>query len=140
MKTIIFVLKIFFMKRLLYTISQYHLVTISCVTGILLVCLIRLPDNDTGSNIPYFDKIVHFGLFFTLSTGLLIENFINKKWLKKVIIIRTIVFSAVFGALIEFLQKFLTTYRSADVLDWFADLTGVTVAIILSLLFLFKKE
>jgi VanZ family protein len=127
------------MKRIFKTICKYHLLTLFCVTGILIVCLIRLPENNTESSIPHFDKIVHFGLFFTLSTGYLIENHINKKWPEKRLLLRTIVFTAAFGALIECLQEMLTTYRSADIHDWFADLTGIAVAIIFGMLFIVKR-
>jgi len=73
---------------------------------------------------PHFDKIIHF---FEYGIFTLILFYSYKKSLKKEfssIIIFSAVTAAVYGISDEYHQSF-TVYRSAEILDWFADLAGI---------------
>lgn len=79
-------------------------------------------------DIPYFDKIVHFGIYFIFSiflASLFKKLAINK--LKTVIII--IVLNVFIGGTIEYLQDILPLNRSGSYLDFFADILGCVTAL-----------
>lgn len=85
-------------------------------------------------NIPYFDKIVHFGMYFGLMLMIIIEN---RKLIGSVRHLFTLsLIPLFFGIIIEFMQYFLTISRSASFYDAIADFAGIMVAI---MIFIFIK-
>lgn len=76
------------------------------------------PVDDSGIDIPHFDKVVHAGIFFVL-TFLLIRAY-RMSWPQYFSIF------AVYGLITEYLQA-QTGYRTSDPLDWFADMAGVVL-------------
>jgi VanZ family protein len=83
-------------------------------------------------NIPYFDKIVHFSMYFGLMLMITIENRKSIKSVKQLFLIGLIPLS--YGILIEFLQSALTVSRNGNVFDAMADYAGILVWIFLCLL------
>ncbi|HLN55766.1 MAG TPA: VanZ family protein [Bacteroidales bacterium] len=77
--------------------------------------------------IPYFDKIVHFGMYFILMFTVLIEH--RKNISGKRQIFAAAIFPLIYGILIEILQSF-TISRSASFFDALADFAGIAVAIV----------
>lgn len=68
------------------------------------------------------DKVMHLLIFLVL-TSLFRAAFRTQWWLP-------VVLMAVYGALIEVLQG-MTPVRSADPMDWLADMTGVLLAMLI---------
>lgn len=79
-------------------------------------------------NIPYMDKIVHFGMYFTLMTSVLYEN--RKSLLTGRKIFIAALFPFLYGILIELLQS-LTVSRSANFFDAIANTAGIILSILL---------
>jgi len=83
------------------------------------------PANEFRSvkiSIPYFDKIVHFGMFFI--AGVLIKALVvrtpsafHKVWLPVIFVF--------YAMLTEIVQYFYIYKREGDVLDWLADIFGL---------------
>ncbi len=85
----------------------------------------NLPDK-TFLNIPYFDKIVHFMMYFLLCL-LLINPF--RKILKRTFLASsTIAFSI--SLIFEILQNLLTTSRDGNVYDLLANFLGILTALL----------
>ena len=80
-------------------------------------------------DIPYLDKMVHFGLYFSFMTVIILEhrNYFDNT--RKLILIALIPF--IFGSLMEFLQSGITATRKADVLDVMFNSAGIAVAVLL---------
>jgi len=78
------------------------------------------PSEHSGIDIPHLDKIGHLIVFALLS-------FFSHKAYQLAPKSQLMIW-AIYGAVIEILQGF-TGYRSADVLDWLADMLGVVVVI-----------
>jgi VanZ family protein len=76
--------------------------------------------------IPYFDKVVHFGLFFIL--GIIVRAKREIQFLNQVFYFQ-VSFAAIYGGLIELAQSYLTTSRKGDWIDWLADLAGLALGI-----------
>ena len=102
----------------------------------IVLVLIGLPGNDFPSanwlDRIYFDKWVHTGIF-----GLLALLFMwpvavspmNKKD-KLQYFLRIALATSIWGLATEFIQKYLVTGRSFDLLDWAADSVGALTAFI----------
>ena len=74
--------------------------------------------------IPYADKIVHFGFYFSYTTLFVLSFVKETRWIqpiKKVYLL---------GATMEILQGLLTTTRSADPIDMLFNTFGTIVALI----------
>ncbi len=80
-------------------------------------------------NIPYIDKIVHFGMYFGLMFMIIIENRKSTRSVKDLFTLSLIPLS--YGIIIEILQSVLTVTRSGSFFDVIADLTGILVSIMI---------
>jgi VanZ family protein len=112
---------------------------------IISVVLLALPGDDLPHNdlfnIPFFDKYVHFGMFFML-TALFTYPFIYaaadeevaKRWFNKVAI-----YVILYGIIMEFVQKYCVYGRSFDVVDIVFDTLGSVAALVVIRKFYNKK-
>jgi VanZ family protein len=83
-------------------------------------------------NIPYFDKVVHFGMYFGLMSVIIFEH---RKTLNKTSDLFLVGFIPLFyGILIEILQSTLTVTRSGSFYDALADCGGILFSVFLWLL------
>lgn len=99
------------------------------VTLIILYGLLMPGDSvpDISIPIPHLDKLIHFGIFFCLTTTFYLEYFYANN--KKTILLYPIITLFCFGILTEILQGALTSSRMADPMDLLADMVGVMLAI-----------
>jgi len=96
---------------------------------------------DLPSPLP-LDKFAHFGMFFLLSAVSLLDYYKlhNEsppafRW-----IFWGFVIPVIYGGVIEILQKYFFTSRSAEAADWIADILGTAVATFLVITFLRKRN
>jgi len=97
---------------------------------IISLILLTLPGNELPHNtlfdIPNFDKLVHFGMFFML-TVLFCFPFskmdTKPSWIMA-IFYKVVFFVILYGIIIEFVQKYFTIERSFDVVDILFDALG----------------
>lgn len=97
--------------------------------AILIMCVMpagNLPE--TNITIPYFDKIVHLGIFGILSFILvsILKEIFNYK--KSIVI--TIIICSIYGYVIELLQKYVSSGRSYEILDVLFDIIGCIFGIL----------
>ncbi len=97
---------------------------------LISVVLLALPGNDLPHsaffNIPFFDKYVHFTMFFML-TALFCYPFFSwqaaksevKRWFVKIA-----VYVVLYGIAMEFVQKYWVVGRSFDLADILFDALG----------------
>ena len=78
------------------------------------------------------DKIEHFGAYGLLSVFLYLNLYFQKKFelLKKFPGTFTLLIASLYGLLDE-LHQLLVPGRSADVLDWLADVSGSVLAVLI---------
>ena len=97
---------------------------------IITIILLALPGDDLPHgdlfNIPYFDKYVHFGMFFIL-TFLFCWPFLDKyqhfqPW--KSTGFKIALYVILYGVAMEFVQKYFVRGRSFDVFDILFDSLG----------------
>jgi VanZ family protein len=86
-------------------------------------------DKVSFINIPYLDKIVHFGMYFGLMSVIILENRKTIKTLRQLSLIALI--PLFYGILMEFLQAALTTTRSGSFYDAVFNLAGIIVSSLL---------
>lgn len=84
-----------------------------------------MPGNTLPSvDIPFFDKIVHFGLFFigAVLLGIALRcTFTFSSWLHLLLVVAVL---ALIGGMDEWHQVFTPNRSGADPGDWLADLAG----------------
>lgn len=102
-------------------------ITILYSIALATVCLVQL--NGLGKvGIPFGDKIFHFLSYTVLMVLWYVTLFYQfHKSEKKALLYATII-SIIFGIIIEVLQGMVTTYRSSDIKDVFANIFGVLIA------------
>ena len=102
--------------------------------GIFIYILISLPGNNIPDNIffkyiPFADKLVHaflFGIFILLlNNSLLKQCRIKYQYL---ILLLALLLSILYAGITELLQKKFFIERTADIMDFFADVTGIIIA------------
>lgn len=117
----------------LYYIKRYPL-SITIIIAVAYFSFFHPPSLEIPP-FPGMDKVAHFCMYAGLSGVLWIEFLLNHK--KKLINMRHAVTGAVicpilFGALIEFLQEYITSYRQGDILDFTANTCGVLTATVIA--------
>jgi len=111
------------------------------IIWLALICYgLFLPANDLPTvpflQIPHFDKMVHFGLFFIFCL-LLFRPFKRLDLKQYYWAPATAIF---FGALLESIQRTLSTSRSSDINDFFANTAGIAASVLFFLLFVSGKK
>jgi len=110
----------------------------------LIIMYLSLADSHTFDkvsfiNIPNFDKIVHFVMYFVLMFVITFENRKTIKGPVNLVFIGLIPFF--YGILLEILQSFLTVNRTGSIYDALSDIAGIMVSILFWLwLKAFRKE
>ena len=102
---------------------------ISLIWAILILVLCGIPGGSLPRgpifNIPNLDKFVHAGLYFPLAFFLGAEFDLSKKNILRLAgALLTMLIVALYGGLIEFLQKTIFINRTADIVDFLADVIG----------------
>ncbi len=111
------------------------------IIWLALICYgLFLPANDlplkSFLKIPYFDKMVHFGLFFVLCL-LLLRPF-KRLNMNHLLIAPAI--SITLGAVLETIQHMLSHSRSSNIYDFLANTTGILVAVVFFHYFISGKK
>ncbi len=84
-------------------------------------------------NIPYIDKIGHFGLYFILMAVIILEHKNSFRNTRQLILISLI--PLFFGTLMELFQMLITSDRRGEILDALSNSAGIVSAMLLWLLF-----
>ncbi|KAA6351730.1 hypothetical protein EZS27_000855 [termite gut metagenome] len=118
----------------MYYIRKYPVSLI--VMGIIVfLSLFNPPTIKSIYRIPNWDKIIHLCMYGALS-GILwwefLRNHKNGNFPILHVWIGAIVCPIVFSGVVELLQKYCTTYRGGDWLDFVADIIGVIVGSLIS--------
>lgn len=100
----------------------------------LIIMYLSLASSDTFKkvptfNIPFLDKIVHFGMYFVLMSVILFENRKILKGIGQFFLIAIIPF--IYGILMEILQATLTVTRSGSFFDVIFNSLGILISILL---------
>jgi len=86
-------------------------------------------DKVSFINIPFLDKIVHFGMYFGVMLVIIFENRKIIKSIRQLFLIALI--PLFYGILMEILQSTLTTTRSGSFYDVLFNLAGILTSLLL---------
>lgn len=115
---------------------------LAIIWSIIIIILCSIPGQEFSDvsfiDIPHFDKIVHFGLYFILSIvsikGLKQQSKI--KLLKQFPYLSIIFYAIILGGSLELLQHYYIPFRSGDTLDMLANFIGtISGALVVKLRF-----
>ena len=101
---------------------------------ITVLSLVQFPEDPViGLEIPHLDKIVHFTFYFTaamLASLYLREVLTKSKTINKILLI-SLLFVWIYGIIIEVLQSTVTTARSGELNDVWANCIGGLIGVML---------
>lgn len=112
---------------------------------IISAVLLTIPGNDLPHNnlfnIPFFDKYVHFAMFFMLTTLFCYPFFHGnpKQVAAKTSFNKVSVYVILYGIVMEYVQKYLVSARSFDFVDIVFDTTGSLTGLFVVRQFYAKK-
>jgi len=107
---------------------------------IIIFILSSIPGNDIPKlnrfKIPHLDKIVHFIMYFTLQLLILVEYYKNhtQKYSFIKVALVSIMFSIVYGAVMELLQSLIFISRTGSFYDILANSTGAVIGSLFGIL------
>lgn len=113
----------------------------SILSVIIIVYLSFAPPSDFREmpkvNILFFDKIVHVALYLFLTIVLIFDFRSHNKFSKNnsIYIVQCILFPIVLGGCIEIAQDKWFYPRTAEWVDWLADILGVIIALVVTLFY-----
>ncbi len=100
----------------------------TCLSFFIIIIFCFIPGNTANKitffNFPYFDKLVHFVMYFIFSVALFLDLKNNTSIQKKYLFFIILFSSFLFGAFTELIQNFFISNRSGDWFDLLADTTG----------------
>lgn len=104
---------------------------------IILFIGTSLPSDHVSGMIEVSDKLKHFGAYFILAFLLSLNLYFQERWKNLAFspFIYAFLACTIYGVIDE-LHQILVPNRSAEFLDWLADLSGSFVGVIFSALFL----
>lgn len=115
---------------MMHYIKKYPF-SLGFILVVIYLSFFRPPSIPEVGRIPHFDKIVHVGMYFVMSS-LLWWEFLRshrdngrKLWHAW---IGAFLCPILFSGLIELMQQYCTDYRGGDWLDFLANTTGVIIA------------
>jgi VanZ family protein len=85
----------------------------------------KVPEFD----IPYIDKIVHFLMYFGLTSVMILEHHETVKKFSSLLLLG--LFPFFYGILMEILQSNLTSDRTGDIFDAVSNTSGIIVSILI---------
>lgn len=101
----------------------------STIIFILVLLLSLLPANSTAKihflNLPYFDKVIHFLMYFSLTFVLFLDIKIKIKNPTRPFIFRVVILLVVWSGFLEIIQEFFILGRSGSWFDLLANILGV---------------
>ncbi|MBT3384639.1 MAG: VanZ family protein [Prolixibacteraceae bacterium] len=111
------------------------------IIWLALICYsLFLPANNLPVkpfiNIPHFDKMVHFALFF----GLCLLLFRPFKILKLKYFFLAPAIAIILAALLESFQHFISSTRSSDFFDFLANLAGISFSLLFFYFFVSERK
>ena len=107
--------------------TYFFVITILYSIALTVLCLIEL-NGVIEVNISFGDKIFHSLSYIVLTVLWYYTLYYNFKFNKRTALIYAVVLSVIFGIVIEILQGVVTTYRSSDINDVFANSFGAILA------------
>ncbi len=114
----------------MHNLIKRYPVTSLFVVLIFVACMIPIPQTPL-SGVSLIDKWTHIAMFFALEIMFWTEKNRSRSNIKGLrLFVVSILCPAFMGGLIEIMQEYLTTCRSGDPIDFFADCIGVVVGAI----------
>lgn len=112
----------------------YGILTPIALLAITVASLIPVPEVPELNDVPFFDKWVHFVMYGVLTLAMWMDWWRHGKWAmpQKAFILVSFLFPAAWGGVMELAQAYLTTCRSGDWIDFYADCVGALLGVIIS--------
>jgi VanZ family protein len=110
------------------TIYKKWLWTTLATATLTILSLAPIPDNPPMGDVPFIDKWVHFVMYGGLVCAAWLDRQLKHRHTeRRTFALTAFLYATAVGGLMELLQS-LTTYRSGEWLDFYADTFGALLA------------
>ena len=111
---------------------------------VLIITVLSVYPFSSGLNIPHFkfqDKLIHTFMYVALAFFLWYDTYSarNPKSGGRLLLSIILLFPTIYGGFIEIIQDLFFPPRTAEWLDWAADIVGSVIGFMLALFLLRKK-
>lgn len=98
---------------------------------VVVLSTVPVPEVPELEDVPFFDKWVHFVMYASLSEAIWMDRrLICRRVMRPLLWVFLFVYPSVMGGLMELVQAYLTTCRSGDWVDFYADMFGALLGLI----------
>ena len=98
---------------------------------VVVLSTVPVPEVPELEDVPFFDKWVHFVMYASLSVAIWMDRrLICRRVMRPLLWVFLFVYPSVMGGLMELVQAYLTTCRSGDWVDFYADMFGALLGLI----------
>ena len=98
---------------------------------VVVLSTVPVPEVPELEDVPFFDKWVHFVMYASLSVAIWMHRrLICRRVMRPLLWVFLFVYPSVMGGLMELVQAYLTTCRSGDWVDFYADMFGALLGLI----------
>ena len=98
---------------------------------VVVLSTVPVPDVPELEDVPFFDKWVLFVMYASLSVAIWMDRrLICRRVMRPLLWVFLFVYPSVMGGLMELVQAYLTTCRSGDWVDFYADMFGALLGLI----------
>ena len=98
---------------------------------VVVLSTVPVPEVPELEDVPFFDKWVHCVMYASLSVAIWMDRrLICRRVMRPLLWVFLFVYPSVMGGLMELVQAYLTTCRSGDWVDFYADMFGALLGLI----------
>lgn len=116
---------IVFLKSIRYPLTWFVSVVV------VVLSTMPVPEVPELEDVPFFDKWVHFVMYASLSVAIWMDRrLICRRVMSVLLWVLLFVYPSLMGGLMELVQAYLTTCRSGDWVDFYADVFGALLGLI----------
>ncbi len=108
-------------------IKHYKFTTVVTI-AVILLSVLPFHEKTPLDDVPFIDKWTHCVMYAGLSVAMWLDMKGYKRHLHPTTYILAWLLPSLLGGLLELVQKYLTTYRSGEWMDFVADALGAVIA------------
>lgn len=113
---------------------HYPLTAISAIV-ITVLSVIPIPDDAPFADVALIDKWAHFLMYGGMTCAMWIDYYkrAESSKIKLGLVLSSALIPTALGGLMELVQAYLTTCRTGDWLDFYADIVGVVIGTVVGI-------
>lgn len=121
-------------------LSKNYFISIFVSLCVVVLSVIPLPEDPPLGDVPLIDKWVHFVMYGGVSCAVWYDYYRKRKHTGFTVqaFVLAVMYPLALGGVLELVQEYLTSTRTGDLIDFYADAVGVGIGFVLGF-FIIRK-